>query len=99
MDVAGEGTSLFVPGGMMFDSLLKEGFLLVLIISGIPLLISMVVSLLFSILQAATQIQEQSIGHLVKFLTVSLIFVIAGASFINLLVRFIEESFGAIGFV
>jgi len=84
---------------MMFDTLLKEGFLLVLIISGIPLIVSMVFSLFFSVLQAATQIQEQSIGHLVKFLTVSGILLLAGGSFITLLVRFIEESFSAIGYV
>ena len=83
----------------MFDVLLKEGFLLVIIISGVPLLLCAVTSLVVSVLQAATQIQEQSLGHLVKFVTVSLVFVVAGSSFLTLLIRFLEESFQAVGYV
>ena len=40
---------------------LREGILLVLILSAAPMLVSMIVGLTVSVLQATTQIQEQTL--------------------------------------
>lgn len=50
----------------MFDEVFRHACLLVLIISGIPLAASAMSGLLVSILQASTQVQEQSISYVVK---------------------------------
>lgn len=57
----------------MLDTYLQQAFLMVLICSAIPLALSSLAALVVAILQAATQIQEQSIGFLVKFGCLALI--------------------------
>jgi len=52
---------------MIFDVYLTEFFFLVLVLSGIPLILSSAAGLVAAVFQAATQIQEQSITYLVKF--------------------------------
>jgi len=56
----------------MFDVLLRKALLLLILFSGLPLFVSAVAGLLVSVLQAATQIQEQSISFAVKLVSVSL---------------------------
>jgi flagellar biosynthesis protein FliQ len=50
--------------------ILREGLLLVLLISGGPMLASLVVGLVVSILQATTQIQEQTLSYVPKLVAV-----------------------------
>ena len=50
--------------------ILREGLLLVLLISGGPMLASLVVVLVVSILQATTQIQEQTLSYVPKLIAV-----------------------------
>lgn len=50
--------------------ILREGLLLVLLISAGPMLASLVVGLVVSILQATTQIQEQTLSHVPKLIAV-----------------------------
>lgn len=47
-----------------------RALLMILILSGPPILISMVVGLFVAILQAATQIQEQTLSFTVKLIAV-----------------------------
>ena len=80
----------------MFTELLKEGFLMVVLFSGVPLLASSVVGLVISVFQAATQIQEQSIGYLAKLLTLIAILVFVCNWFSFRLINFIQQSLGSL---
>lgn len=55
----------------MFDIYLKQVFLIVLCVSAVPLCISSVSGLIVAVLQAATQIQDQTIAYFVKFLSLA----------------------------
>lgn len=76
--------------------LCRESLLLVALLSGIPLLGCVVVGLTIAILQAATQVQEQAVGFVAKFLTVSLTFALCGSWFGAELLRFVESCLGAL---
>ena len=56
----------------------REGLLLVLIASAPPLLASMIVGLIVSVMQATTQIQEQTLTFVPKLVAVFFSLVIAG---------------------
>ena len=75
----------------MFEVYLKEAFLMVLLCSAIPLLCSSAVGLLLSVFQTATQIQEQTITYLGKFLTISLVFYLLFDFFSAQVIRLITE--------
>ena len=47
-----------------------QGLLLILILSGPPILISMTLGLIVAIFQAATQIQEQTLSFTIKLIAV-----------------------------
>lgn len=81
---------------LMFDQYLKQTFFLVIIASGLPLMASAVIGLLVSIVQAATQIQEQSIGYLLRLLAVSLVIVLCGDWVASQLVTFFQETMATI---
>lgn len=66
----------------------REGLLLVLVASAPPLLASMTVGLLVSVLQATTQIQEQTLTFVPKLVAVFLSLAIAGPWIGEQLVRF-----------
>lgn len=55
-----------------------QGLLLILMLSGPPVLISMVFGLLVAIFQAATQIQEQTLSFTVKLVAVTLTLMFLG---------------------
>ncbi|MCB0331850.1 MAG: flagellar biosynthetic protein FliQ [Bdellovibrionales bacterium] len=75
----------------MYLEIAKEGILIVLIISGVPLVVSMVSGLVIALLQSATQIQEQSVQHIVKIATFCGVLLVGGAFFQNLLLRYFTE--------
>lgn len=56
-----------------------QALLLVLILSGPPVLISMVLGLFVAIFQAATQIQEQTLSFVVKLLAVVITLFLMGS--------------------
>jgi type III secretion protein S len=56
-----------------------QALLLILILSGPPVLISMILGLFVAIFQAATQIQEQTLSFVVKLLAVVLTLFIMGS--------------------
>jgi len=55
-----------------------QALLLILILSGPPILISMVLGLMVAIFQAATQIQEQTLSFTVKLFAVILSLMVMG---------------------
>ena len=66
----------------------REALLLVLILSAPPMLASLIVGLTVSIIQATTQIQEQTLGMVPKIVTVFLVIGIAGPWMLQQVIRF-----------
>jgi flagellar biosynthesis protein FliQ len=59
-------------------SITREALYLVLIASGLPVIISLIVGLLVAIFQAATQLQEQTLTFAPKLIVVFGVLAIAG---------------------
>ena len=55
-----------------------QALLMILILSGPPILISTLLGLLVAIFQAATQIQEQTLSFMVKLFAVMLVLLLMG---------------------
>lgn len=68
----------------------REGLLLVLLLSAPPLLASLVVGLVVGVMQAATQIQDQTLVFVPKLLVVVLVLVALGPVLGAQLVRFAQ---------
>ncbi len=66
----------------------KQSLLLVLILAAPPVLAAMVVGLLVSLLQATTQIQEQTLTFVPKMVAVVLVLVLFGPTGMGQLVGF-----------
>ena len=66
----------------MFQSeiyqLTYQALILILVLSGPPIIISMILGLMVAIFQAATQIQEQTLSFTVKLFAVILTIIILG---------------------
>ena len=74
----------------------REGLVLVLLLSGPPLLASMVVGFVVSLLQAATQIQDQTLAFVPKLVVVLIVLAAMGPVLGASLVRFSQTLFLAI---
>lgn len=75
----------------MLSMILNEGLLLVVLLSGVPLAISAMTGLAVAIIQAATQIQEQSIAYLVKFLTLVITTIFGWVYFWEVMLIFLQR--------
>lgn len=71
-------------------TILREGLMLVLLLSGGPMLVSLVVGVVVSILQATTQIQEQTLSYVPKLITVFLSIAILGPWMLRQAVQFTQ---------
>lgn len=71
----------------------KEALLLVLIISGPPVLVSMVVGLAISLFQATTQIQEQTLTFVPKLVAVFVTLALLGSWLMAVMIRFTNNLF------
>lgn len=80
----------------MVEVLFRESLWKVALISGIPLGACVIAGLTVSIVQAATQVQEQSIGFAVKFLSVSGVLLICGGWFGAEILDLVRESLAGI---
>ncbi len=83
----------------MEDAILRvarEALLLVLVCSAPPVLAAVTVGLLVGILQAATQIQEQTLGQVAKIVAVTVALLVAGPFMGGQLLRFTEALMVAI---
>jgi len=68
--------------------ILREGLLLVLLLSAAPMLASMLVGLIVGIFQATTQIQEQTLSYVPKLVAVFTTLAIIGPWAVGQAVRF-----------
>ncbi|HEY4219235.1 MAG TPA: flagellar biosynthesis protein FliQ [Gemmatimonadaceae bacterium] len=73
--------------------LARNAIMLALLISGPMLVVALIVGLTVSVLQAVTQIQEQTLAFVPKLVGVSVVFLIALPWVIQLLVKYTTELF------
>jgi flagellar biosynthetic protein FliQ len=74
----------------------QEGLLLVLILSGGPMLVSLVVGLVMSIIQATTQLQEQSLSYVPKLIAIFLTLALTGPWMLAQMLQFTRVLFDSI---
>jgi len=79
--------------------ILREALLLVITISAAPMLAGMITGLVVSVLQATTQIQEQTLSFVPKMLAIFLTLAIAGPWMLWQAVRFAAAIFDSIALV
>ena len=72
---------------------MARGFVIMLLISMPCVLVAALIGLVVGILQAVTQVQEQTIAAAPKILAVFLVIVIGGYGFVSLLTNFTTEGF------
>jgi flagellar biosynthetic protein FliQ len=71
-------------------TILRQALLLVLLLSSGPMLVSLLVGLVVSILQATTQLQEQTLSYVPKLICVFLTIAILGPWMLRQAVQFTE---------
>lgn len=71
-------------------SILRQGLYLVLMVSALPMAAALVTGLIISILQATTQIQEQTLSYVPKIVAVSLSLAILGPWMLKEVVQFAQ---------
>lgn len=76
-------------------SVAKQGLFLVLILSGPPVMGAMIVGLMVSIMQATTQVQEQTLTFVPKLVVVIMVLVILGPLGMVQLVQFTQALFSS----
>ena len=74
----------------------REALLLILLISGGPMLASMLVGFVIGLFQATTQIQEQTLSYVPKLVAVFLSLLVLGPWMLMQAVRFARALFEAI---
>lgn len=72
---------------------INEALMLVLVLSGPPILVAMIVGLVISVFQATTQIQEQTLSQVPKMIMVFLTLALSGYWMMSLMVRFAQNLF------
>lgn len=75
---------------------MRNGFLTIIKVSAPILLIALTVGLLISILQATTQVQEQTLSFVPKLMAIMFALIIFGSYMLNTLVGFTERVFNMI---
>ena len=73
--------------------LARNAIMLALLIAGPMLLVALLIGLTVSILQAVTQIQEQTLAFVPKLVGVSVVFLLALPWMMQLLVKYTTELF------
>jgi flagellar biosynthetic protein FliQ len=73
--------------------LARQAILLVVLLSGIPIILSMCVGVMISVFQAATQIQEQTLTFVPKMIIVFGTLIIGGYWMMTQLVKFLHGIF------
>lgn len=73
--------------------ILQEAFLIIIKTGGPILIIALVVGLVVSIIQAATQIQEQTLSFVPKLIAIIMALILFGNFIMNTLIEFTERLF------
>jgi flagellar biosynthetic protein FliQ len=71
----------------------NEALMLVLVLSGPPMLVALSVGLVISVFQATTQIQEQTLSQVPKMIAVFVTLALAGFWMMSLMMRFAQNLF------
>jgi len=74
----------------------RQALMVVLMLAAPPLLAALVVGLLVSVLQAATQINEQTLTFIPKLVATFIVIVLAGSWMLGVLTDFVERLYGLI---
>ncbi len=74
-------------------SIFRSALLVVLKIGGPALIVSIVVGLIISILQAATQVHEQTLTFVPKLLIIGAVLLLSAGWIINVISDFVNEIF------
>lgn len=77
-------------------TIMRKAFFTIMLVSGPVLLIALGVGLIISILQATTQIQEQTLSFVPKIIAVILALILFGSFMINKLISLTSELFALI---
>jgi flagellar biosynthetic protein FliQ len=78
---------------------IREGLILVLLLSAPPLLASLAIGFVVGIFQAATQIQDQTVSFVPKLVVVVLIIIAVGPIMGAQLLRFMQTALAAMSTV
>lgn len=81
----------------MVGSILRDAVLMVLKIGGPMLLLSMLIGVLVAIFQAVTQIHEQTLGFILKLVTIVTVLLIGGGWMLENLTEYARRMFELIG--
>jgi type III secretion protein S len=84
-------------GGFEVSQLTVDALTLVLVLSMPPIVVATVVGVIVSLLQALTQIQEQTLSFAVKLICVTLVLVGTAGWFGGELLRYTQRIFDGIG--
>ena len=74
----------------------RQAIEMALILAGPPLLATLVIGLIISIFQAATQINEQTLSFIPKLVGMFMVLIIAGPWMLQMMVDFIRRLFESI---
>jgi flagellar biosynthesis protein FliQ len=84
------------PGAELILRAVREGLLLVLVLSAPPLLASLAIGIVAGIVQAATQVHDQTLAFVPKLVIVMLVLIASGPLLGVQLLRFTHALFLAI---
>ena len=80
----------------MFQNYVQQSALLLLVCCGIPLLISAVLGLCVTVVQASMQLQEQTVSYLVKLGATVVVFAVCGDFFVAQCITFTQNLLASI---
>lgn len=75
----------------MVMSIVKEGLYTSMIVAGPILVLTLLIGLIISIIQATTQIQEQTLTFLPKLIVAGLVLAVGGNWMLNELIKFTNK--------
>lgn len=78
---------------VMVLDIMRNAYLTIMMVAGPILIIALVIGLIISILQATTQIQEQTLSFVPKIVAVMFALIIFGSFMINMLLSFTTDLF------
>ena len=84
---------------MALEGFIEDSLVMIAICSLLPLIISSAAGLGVSLLQALTQIQEQTVSYLAKVVSLSVVLWFSGGWLGSRLIRFFEEMLAALMFL
>ncbi|RBP70093.1 flagellar biosynthetic protein FliQ [Alkalibaculum bacchi] len=73
--------------------IMRNAFFTIVFVSGPVLIIALIVGLIISILQATTQIQEQTLSFVPKIVAVMVALIVFGSFMLNTLISFTGDLF------